>query len=117
MTVCIGAVQILTCAGCKHVIGSATLSDFESPKTVFDYIISRFPPGTKLRICYDNGCNLLHYILNREPERAKDIEVYIDALHSAGHKQCLRAYSTSALPLCVWVRLQAANTMSCKQCD
>ena len=49
-------------------------------------------------LCMDNGCNLHHYILNREPQHFQSLHMYIDELHFRGHKHCCPAYSTGKLP-------------------
>lgn len=37
---------------------------------------------------YDNGCNLAHYCLSREPAFFRNTQQLIDALHYQGHTKC-----------------------------
>lgn len=73
---------------CFHVMANA-----ESPKTVFDTLYTKWqhaPPS----FCMDNGCNVHHYILNREPGFFRDTKIFIDQSHYHGHKDCSAAYNT-----------------------
>jgi len=51
-------------------------------------------------IIYDNGCNFLDYMLNRDPEWALDKRVFIDALHAKGHVACACSLNTGASSGC-----------------
>jgi hypothetical protein len=63
------------------------MTDAESPGTLFELLYLFFNEGPK-RVVYDNACNLLAYILNRDPAWARDLRVFIDALHFKGHTGC-----------------------------
>lgn len=49
-----------------------------------------------MNLSYDNACNLIHYILNREPWLMKHLRLFIDALHQKTHKKCLPDFNTGA---------------------
>lgn len=76
---------------------SSLMADAESPATPFELLYTRSLEDHRLRAIYDNGCNALHYFLNREPEVCQRIEWYIDELHFKGHKGCCIAYDTGVL--------------------
>ena len=90
--------QVGCCFGCRKVVKFSLTADAESPATVFELIYTRFPDDPALLIMYDNACNANHYFLNREPAFCNNMELYIDNFHFKGHKNCSRAYDTSALP-------------------
>jgi len=90
--------QIVTCASCGNVVKFSLMADAESPQTLFDLLMTQWDHQQALALSYDNMCNLVHYTLNREPERLKTIECHIDALHARCHRRCLTAYDTSAPP-------------------
>ena len=81
---------------CKKAVMWSLMANAESPRTLFELLFTRLPEGTKPRITYDNACNTMQYMLNREPEFCRDCELYIDALHFRGHKGCCTAYDTGA---------------------
>jgi hypothetical protein len=63
------------------------MTDAESPGTLFELLYLFFSEGPK-RVVYDNGCNLLTYILNRDPVWARHLRIFIDALDLKGHTGC-----------------------------
>jgi hypothetical protein len=71
----------------------------ESPAALFELLYIFFPPHKRLRIAYDNGCNFLSYALNRDPLWAASVRVFIDELHSKGHKQCAAGFNTGVVAL------------------
>ena len=96
-------VQVFWCNQCARAVAWSVLSDAESPAAVHELMYVFFGDGPK-RLAYDNGCNLMNYMLNRDPVKAKDVEVFIDALHAKNHKACARSYSTGTSPQpCRWV--------------
>jgi hypothetical protein len=68
--------------------------DAESPATVFDILYLGMPQGIQQNVIYDNGCHLLDYMLGRDPQWARNKNVYIDALHFAGHTGCAHSFNT-----------------------
>lgn len=72
------------------------MTSAESPRTLFELLYCYVPePEVPMRVIYDNGCNLLAYSLNRNPEwTKKSIHVYIDALHKKGHVKCADGLDT-----------------------
>ena len=87
--------QIISCVGCGKVILFCLMADAESPQTLFNILKTHFPSGVRINMSYDNGCNLIHYILNREPEMLKTLRIYIDNMHFTSHSRCLMAFDTS----------------------
>lgn len=73
------------------------MADAESPRTLFDLLVTQWEAAKPMVVSYDSMCNLVHYTLNREPERLRTIRCHIDALHAKSHRRCLKAYDTSAL--------------------
>ena len=60
------------------------MSEAESPRTLFELLYLFFEHKPR-QVVYDNGCNFLDYVLNRDPEYARGMRVYIDAMHFKGH--------------------------------
>lgn len=87
--------QVFWCNQCERAVAWSLLSDAESPGTVHEMLYAFFGDAPK-RLAYDNGCNLQSYMLNRNPDDARNVEVYIDALHAKNHVACARSYSTGA---------------------
>ena len=69
-------------------------------RTVAEVLFTRFPQLPKY-LCMDNGCNLHHFIMNREPEHFRDMHMYVDELHFRGHTHCCPAYNTGAPMFCL----------------
>ena len=86
--------QVLWCVGCRRAIAWSLMADAESPRTLFELLWAFFPIWLALRLSYDNGCNFLTFVLNREPRWAAIVRVLIDKLHYAGHKQCASSFCT-----------------------
>jgi hypothetical protein len=76
------------------------MTNYESPKTLFDLLYCYFPE-VPLRVAYDNGCNFLSYMLNRAPEWAKRVHVYIDELHKKQHVRCADGLDAGVSALCI----------------
>ena len=88
--------QLLSCVSCKRTVDWVLMPDAESPQTVFQFLYTKVPRGRTLRLSYDNGCNLVHYILNRAPELMRHTQVSIDALHYVKGHTCAAIYNTGA---------------------
>ena len=87
--------QVLWCPLCQAALAWSLMADAESPATMFELLYLGFP-SIESNIIYDNGCHLLDYMLNRDPEWARDKRVYIDALHAKGHVACATSLDTGA---------------------
>lgn len=80
----------IKCRKCRHF---NIMADAESPRTVFETLYTRFPEPPP-SFCFDNGCNVYNYMLNREPAYFQHMEIFIDKMHFEGHKNCSRCFST-----------------------
>ena len=81
-------------ATCIHkvTLGFVIMDDFESPKTAFDMIMSRFKKAPKL-IVYDNSCQLCTYCLRREPVHFRNTHFAVDRWHFAtNHVGCTKGF-------------------------
>ena len=80
---------------CRHGIclGFQVMDSAESPRTVFDILVRRFPKIPSL-IIYDNACKLHLFALKREPARFQQTRFMVDRLHyRKGHVGCTLGYS------------------------
>lgn len=98
MQVCL---QVFWCNQCGRAVAWSLLADSESPGTVHELMYVFFGDAPK-RLAYDNGCNLMSYMLNRDPAQVQSVEVYIDALHAKNHVACARSFSTGASQRAAW---------------
>lgn len=107
--------QFFWCLACRRCVLFVVMGDAESPRTLFEALYTRFPSAPQ-RFCFDNGCNVHNYILNREPHFFRDMEVYVDETHWQGHNHCSLAYNTGkCLPLnayCMRKRRVVMKTMT-----
>lgn len=87
-------VQVIWCVKCEVAVMWSLMADAESPKTLFELLYAWLPADVTARVMYDNACNALQYILNREPELGRRLEFYIDAMHFKGHKGCCESYNS-----------------------
>lgn len=101
-------VQMVSCVNCKRVMDWALMPDAESPQTVFQFLYTKVPRARKLRLSYDNGCNFVHYVLNRDPGRMETLQVNIDAFHHEGHT-CSKMYTTGERPPLLWLSQHAGE--------
>jgi hypothetical protein len=88
-------VQVFSCVQCKRVVDWLLMPDAESPQTVFQWLYTRVPRTSAVRLAYDNGCQLTHYIANRCPDLLKRCRIYIDHMHFEKGHSCSEAYDTS----------------------
>lgn len=91
-------VQAISCVKCERCIAFSLMPDSESPATLYEMLYCFFPPDQPIRIAYDNGCNFLHYCLNRDCSWAAQVRILIDWMHAKGHKGCSPSLSTRAQP-------------------
>ncbi len=72
----------------KKTLGYVFMDDFESPRTAFNVILSRFRKAPRL-IVYDNSCQLSTFCLKREPVFFQNTQFAIDRFHfTHNHKGC-----------------------------
>lgn len=100
--------QIEWCPQCQGAVKFAMMADNEGPGTLMKLIYTRHdlglqldpnggPPTRNVKTqAYDNGCNTIHYALNREPAFFSDVDMYVDAFHMAGHVKCRKSFNTGA---------------------
>ena len=84
----------MKCGICRLM---AMMPDDEGPRVPFELMYTHWnsPP---CRYGYDNGCNLVHYILNREPEHFSGSEAFIDHFHFIEHNKCCQNFSSAEYP-------------------
>lgn len=98
MVLTCSGMQVLWCVCCARAIAWSLMADSESPATLFEILYLMFPTDEEIRVTYDNGCNFLNYALNRDPEWAARVRVFIDALHWKCHTKCAEPLSTGDAP-------------------
>jgi CxC4 like cysteine cluster associated with KDZ transposases len=91
-----GVVQFL-CVEHKQCIGFVVLDAPESPRMVYEVLMTRFSENPCI-VFYDNACNLLEYILNRDPYPLRNISFFVDGFHYASHKNCSPGFDTKQYP-------------------
>jgi hypothetical protein len=82
------------CTECGICLMFGVMAEAESPKTVFDLMFTRSEVAPT-SVCYDNGCNLAQYALNREPAFFKDTAFFVDNPHFKTHANCATDFDTS----------------------
>ena len=75
------------CARHRHCIGFVLLQSAESCRIVYETLATRFAIMPKY-IIYDNGCNLMEYCFNRQPDVFKDTIFLSDGFHWKNHVNC-----------------------------
>ena len=85
---------MIWCVACQCAVAWSLMADSESPATLFEMLYLLFPTWQSLRVAYDNGCNFLNYVLNRDPRWAAILRVLIDGLHAKGHTACSGTFDT-----------------------
>lgn len=75
------------CMDCRVCVFMSVMANCESPRSPFEVFrcMIEVPPSM---VVYDNCCNLMQYILNREPAAFKSTEFLVDAMHYTEHKHC-----------------------------
>lgn len=100
---------VMHCLRCASCIGFHVMDDAESPRTLFEAIMTRWETAPHV-VVYDNACHAHAYFLNREPEYARDMVCLVDTLHYKGHTGCSQSYDISIYPQ--WGRF---NSQLCEQ--
>ena len=103
--------MVLTCLGCKRVLGFSLLPAAESPRTVFELFFTRFRYAPDV-ICYDNSCGACHFCLLREPLFFGNTQFVIDRWHYKSHKTnaCSVAFDANRI-----AHMRGVNTMQSEQ--
>jgi hypothetical protein len=91
---CSQGVILVYCVEHSNCIGFIVQNQPESPRVVYELLLSRFRVPPKI-VMYDNGCNLHEYVLNRAPVFFKDTYFLVDGFHANSHKNCMAAYDTT----------------------
>lgn len=95
---CMPGVLLFYCVDHQCCIGFVVLDGGESPRVVYEVIMSRFKTLPQ-NVIYDNGCNLSQYILNRTPWIFRRTQVFVDAFHYHSHNNCASCFSTDQSPM------------------
>jgi hypothetical protein len=68
------------CLDCQNIVGFNAMHEFESPRSVFEVLWTRWPTPPAV-VIYDNACNLSIYCHMRESWYFRDTKFIIDRLH------------------------------------
>jgi len=82
------------CFDCNRLTGFHAMTTSESPRTVFDLLLTRWEEQPDL-VVYDNACNVHRFALKREPYLFRDVSFVVDATHWSGHVMCSGSYNSS----------------------
>ena len=82
----------------------------ESPRIIFDLIMTRFEESYNPTIIYDASCRIKEYGLNREPGRFTKLRFSTDPLHIENHSSCSESYQST-----MYQDLKAQNKEACEQ--
>lgn len=85
--------MLFWCMECRKCVGFTVMKDAESPRTVMEFLFTRCPEAPST-FQLDNACNLLAFLLNREPGWFRHMQLLIDEPHFHGHTRCSDAYNT-----------------------
>jgi hypothetical protein len=85
------------CVEHQFCIGFVVLDEPESPRTIYEVLMTRFVNLPEL-VIYDNGCNLSEYILNRLPFFARRMRIMVDNFHYSSHINCSPTFDTHMHP-------------------
>jgi hypothetical protein len=94
---CAPGVVLFYCVKHECCIGFVVLDRPESPKLVYEILMTRFKEAPKI-VIYDNGCNLQEYVLNRTPILAQNMRILVDGFHYQSHVNCAPTFDTHAHP-------------------
>ena len=87
-------VILLWCVEHRHCIGFAFMTKAESPRTLYELLVTRFetPPPV---VIYENGCNVAAYAMNRIPQHFRDTLFLSDGLHWPAHTNCAPTFDSA----------------------
>jgi hypothetical protein len=80
-----GMFIVTCCCPKKKIYGFKKMIHGESPRIIFDLIMTRFEGDYNPTIIYDASCRIKEYGLNREPERFTKLRFATDPLHGDNH--------------------------------
>jgi hypothetical protein len=83
------------CAIHKKCLGFYILPSHESVFHVYSILLTRWERLPKV-VIYDNGCNLVDYIMNRSPQEFISTIVMSDGFHWVKHDNCGDMFNSSA---------------------
>ena len=93
-----GLFLITCCCSEKRVYGFKKMLKGESPRIIFDIIMTRFPETYSPTIIYDASCRAKELGLNREPKRFLEIKFASDPLHIDNHTTCSDSFKSTLHP-------------------
>jgi hypothetical protein len=99
---------VVFCLDCQRCLGFSMMRHAKSPRTVMEFINTRFPVAPQL-IVYDNACNAAQFALNRVPEFVKHTEWRVDAVHWPNHTTCAASYNIKAYTALAGMNSQRAE--------
>ena len=105
-----GLFIVTCCCPKKKVYGFKKMIQGESPRIIFDIIMTRFEDDYNPTIIYDASCRIKEYGLNREPARFTNIRFATDPLHSDNHTTCSQSFQSN-----LYSDLKAQNKEACEQ--
>ena len=82
----------------------------ESPRIIFDLIMTRFEKSYNPTIIYDASCRIKEMGLNREPERFLQMKFTSDPLHIDNHTTCSDAFQST-----LYSEMRKLNKEACEQ--
>ena len=94
----------------KRVYGFKKMVRGESPRIIFDLIMTRFEPEYNPTIIYDASCRAKEMGLNREPGRFLEIKFASDPLHIDNHTTCSASFQST-----MHSELRKLNKEACEQ--
>lgn len=75
------------CLDCCNLVGFNAMHEFESPRSVFELLFTRWSEAPEV-VIYDNACNLAIYSHMRESWFFRDSLFVVDRLHEHAHRLC-----------------------------
>ena len=105
-----GLFIVTCCCPKKKVYGFKKMIQGESPRIIFDIIMTRFEKDYSPTIIYDASCRIKEYGLNREPARFSDLRFATDPLHCENHSTCSQAFQSH-----IYADMKALNKEACEQ--
>ena len=82
----------------KKVYGFKKMLKGESPRIIFDIIMTRFPENYNPTVIYDASCRAKELGLNREPARFLKMRFASDPLHIYNHSTCSESFKSIIYP-------------------
>ena len=105
-----GLFIVTCCCPKKKVYGFKKMIQGESPRIIFDIIMTRFEKDYSPTIIYDASCRIKEYGLNREPARFSGLRFVTDPLHCDNHCTCSQVFQSH-----IYADLKALNKEACEQ--